>query len=105
MFIPERKLSKHDLKMSLYDLYFAGTETVKTTLSWCMLYLAGHQEIQEKIHEEIDQALGFEKVAKYEDRLRMPYTEATIHEIQRYTAGGTLRGVVRVATRDTKFKG
>lgn len=34
---------------TLLDIYLAGTETVATTLTWAMLYMAGYPDIQEKV--------------------------------------------------------
>lgn len=52
--------------------------------------MAGYPEIQEKVYQEIEQALGSEKEASYEDRSKLPYTEATMHEVLRFSAAFTL---------------
>nr|CAB3235539.1 cytochrome P450 2C42-like [Phallusia mammillata] len=75
--------SESDLRKTVLDFFQAGTETTTTTLKWAVLYVVNNPDIQEKIHAEIDEVLGFDKWPCYEDRLKMPFTEATIMEVQR----------------------
>lgn len=44
--------------------------------------MANHPKIQEKVQEEIDQVIGDRRLSM-EDSTNMPYTEATLAEIQR----------------------
>ncbi|XP_073529227.1 cytochrome P450 2J5-like [Phyllobates terribilis] len=86
------------------DLFMTGTETVTTTLRWALLYLVTFVEIQEKVHMELDTTLLPCDVICYEDRKRLPYTNAVIHEIQRF--GNIVSvGVVRKCMKDTKLHG
>ncbi|XP_032087322.1 cytochrome P450 2J2-like isoform X2 [Thamnophis elegans] len=83
---PERKGSSFEeeqLEVLLFDLINAGTETTSVTLQWAFLYLVAFPEIQEKCWKEIDKILGNKARLKQEDRIRLPYTNAVIHEIQR----------------------
>ena len=63
------------------DLFTAGTETTGTTLLWGMIYMMKKPEVQERVQQEIDEVLGGQQ-ARFEDREKMPYTEACIFEIQ-----------------------
>ena len=66
----------------LFDLFLAGADTTSITLDWAMLYMILNPDVQAKVREELDQNIGSKK-AKMSEKIKTPYTEATIHEIQR----------------------
>jgi len=68
----------------LADLYGAGLETTVTTLNWAVLTMMCHPDIQEKVQKEIQDVIGSERLPNMTDRNQMPYTCATIQELQRY---------------------
>ena len=52
-------------------------ETSSTTLTWALLLLALHPDVQSKCREEIDRVLG-SMPPKKEDAAKMPYVSATL---------------------------
>lgn len=67
------------------DFFLAGSETTASTLRWAVLVMANYPDIQAKIHQEMDDLVGKEKYEfSLSDRERLPYTMATLSEIQRY---------------------
>ena len=48
-----------------------------------MLYMMNHPEVQKKVQKEIDDVIGTERLPAWDDRLRTPYIEATLLEMQR----------------------
>jgi cytochrome P450 len=52
----------------LFDLFGAGSETTTTTLRWFFLYLIHHSDIQQRIHQEIDAVVGYDREPEWGDR-------------------------------------
>lgn len=57
----------------------------------------------EKVHAEIERVLGPDCPPTFEDRKNMPFTNAVIHEVQRFVT--LLPHVPRCTSADTRFKG
>ncbi|VDP10510.1 unnamed protein product [Heligmosomoides polygyrus] len=74
--------SDWQMKMLLLDLFFAGMETTVTTLKWGFLLAVLHPNVQRRVQEELDNECAGTAVT-LADRPRLPYTQATINEIQR----------------------
>ncbi|KAJ6666096.1 hypothetical protein lerEdw1_001000 [Lerista edwardsae] len=69
------------------------------------LWLVGETVVDgEKCQKEMDTILGNNTCLKYEDREKLPYTNAVIHEIQRVSNVVPL-GIPHAPTKDVQFHG
>ncbi|KFP71950.1 Cytochrome P450 2J6, partial [Acanthisitta chloris] len=95
---------EENLIQTIFDLFVAGTETTATTLRWALLYMVLYPDVQEKVQKELDAVLGCSRVISYEDRKKLPYTNAVVHEIQRYS-NILLIALPRQSVKDTELLG
>ncbi|XP_062439648.1 cytochrome P450 1A5-like [Rhea pennata] len=80
------QIPKEKIVNLVNDLFGAGFDTVTTALSWSLMYLVTHPDIQKRIQEEIDQIIGRERRPRLSDRGTLPYTEAFILEMFRHSS-------------------
>ncbi|XP_069489450.1 cytochrome P450 2A13-like isoform X2 [Ambystoma mexicanum] len=100
---PSTEYCMKNLVISVLTLFMAGTETVSTTIKHSLLLIKKHPEIEARILAEIDSVIGRDRLPTIVDRRRMPYTDAVIHEIQRFSDIVPF-GVPHIVIRDTKFR-
>ncbi|XP_077786543.1 cytochrome P450 2J5-like [Podarcis muralis] len=93
-----------NLVQVIFDLFAGGTDTLVATLSWALLFMVAHPDIQEQVQKELGSALSPSKLVCYEDRKRLPYTSAVIKETQRFS-NVILFGAPRVCVDDMNVLG
>ncbi|CAD5222157.1 unnamed protein product [Bursaphelenchus xylophilus] len=96
--------TKEQLRGTAIDLWFAGHDTTSATMSWIVSYLCYHQEIQNKLHDEIDRVISSDRQIRTSDRPDLPYLLAFITEVQRL-ANIVPFNVPRVTTEDVNIDG
>ncbi|XP_005292618.1 cytochrome P450 2J2-like isoform X1 [Chrysemys picta bellii] len=101
---PTATFDEGNLIHTILDFFIAGTESTATTLRWALISLVLHPDVQEKVQKELDAVLGPSQLICYEDRKNLPYTNAVIHEIQRYNCIAPI-GVPRQCVKDTTLLG
>ncbi|XP_071981283.1 cytochrome P450 2G1-like [Engystomops pustulosus] len=100
----ETCFDKTNLVATVFDMFLGGAETTSVTLNFGILHFIKYPEIQEKLHQEIDQVIGRTREPRLEDRNQMPYMNAIIHEVQRISDVLPM-GCIRSATRDVTVRG
>uniref|UniRef100_A0A8C5LAA4 Cytochrome P450, family 2, subfamily ab, polypeptide 1 n=1 Tax=Jaculus jaculus TaxID=51337 RepID=A0A8C5LAA4_JACJA len=83
---PISTFNEENLIQVVIDLFLGGTDTTATTLHWALIYLVHHKSIQERVQQELDEVLGTAQAICYQDRERLPYTRAVLHEAQRLSS-------------------
>ncbi|KAH3835359.1 cytochrome P450 2J2-like [Dreissena polymorpha] len=91
------------LLSTILDLFIAGSDTTSNSLNWCILYLQEYPEVQRKSREEIHEKFG-DRAITWSDRGTLPYTEATLLEIQRLGNIAEM-SIPHVAKQEVTFRG
>ncbi|KAH0624270.1 hypothetical protein JD844_007956 [Phrynosoma platyrhinos] len=84
---PISTFDEENLIHTVMDFFAAGTKTTSVTLLWALLYMTAYPNIQEQVQKEIQGVATPSHKFCYEDRKKLPYTNAVIHEIQRFAGG------------------
>ncbi|XP_071982041.1 cytochrome P450 2A5-like [Engystomops pustulosus] len=101
---PKSEFHKTNLLNSTLQIFFAGVETISTTLTYSLLLLMKYPDVLAKVHQEIDMVIGRDRWPQNQDRNQMPFTDAVIHEIQRFIDLLPM-GLPRKTTKDITFRG
>ncbi|GAB5578632.1 cytochrome P450 2C41-like isoform X2 [Prionailurus iriomotensis] len=109
----QSEFTMDNLIFTVWDVISAGTETTSTTLRYGLLLLLKHPEVTDKnpasqpekpkVQEEIDRVVGRHRSPCMQDRSHMPYTDAVVHEIQRFI-DLIPNSLPHSVTQDTKFR-
>lgn len=101
---PNTEFTMKNLLYTIHNLFIAATESLDTTLRHALLLLLRHPEVEKKLLEEIDNVIGRDRMVNMDDKLNMPYTQAVIHELQRFCDIVPF-SVPHMVTKDTMFRG
>nr|XP_054922660.1 cytochrome P450 2J4-like [Dermacentor andersoni] len=103
----KKTFTRELLTCNASSFFGAGSETVRSAIEWLLLMCAAKPEMQNRIRAEIDVVLGQRGQGSrvlWEDRSRMPYTQAFIWEMTRCEPINPF-GLMRCASEDTKVSG
>ena len=67
----------------MQDLFIAGSETTSSSLASMLFYMILYPEVQKPIQTEIDEIVGRNREVTFEDKSKMPFTDAAIMEVRR----------------------
>lgn len=84
-------------------MIFRGTDTTALLTEWVMAELVLHPEVQTKLRNEINEAVGNKNVTDA-DMGRLTYLQAVVKETLRVHPPGPLLSWARLATSDVQLK-
>ncbi|XP_015919937.1 cytochrome P450 2F2 [Parasteatoda tepidariorum] len=100
---PKTTFNENTLADSASDLFGAGSETVFTSVLWCVYIMAAYPQLQKKVQKEIMDVIGPDRMAELLDQKSMPFTYATILEVLRFVTIVPLN-LLHYTTVDTKIR-
>ncbi|GFV86895.1 cytochrome P450 18a1 [Trichonephila clavipes] len=101
---PNTTFKKEVLEDLSRGFFAAGSDTVRVTVDWMLCICAAYTQVQKRIQAEIDEVVGRERFPTWQDRPRMPYTEACIAELMRWRTIVPLN-LLRYTLQDTELNG
>ncbi|XP_062195043.1 cytochrome P450 78A9-like [Phragmites australis] len=99
------KLSDADMVAVLWEMIFRGTDTVAVVIEWVLARLVLHQDVQRRVHEELDRVVGPCQTVTESDTASLVYLQAVIKEVLRLHPPGPLLSWARLATSDVHVGG
>uniref|UniRef100_A0A667FQH0 Cytochrome P450 family 2 subfamily D member 6 n=1 Tax=Lynx canadensis TaxID=61383 RepID=A0A667FQH0_LYNCA len=101
---PESSFNDENMLMVTADLFLAGMVSTSATLTWALLLMILHPDVQRRVQREIDEVLGPVQRPAMADQTRMPFTMAVMHEVQRFGDLVPL-GMPHMTSRDIEVQG
>ncbi|MCF2150810.1 cytochrome P450 [Desmonostoc muscorum LEGE 12446] len=86
------------------EMMGTGLQPSAPLLRWAILYAIANPDIQAQVQQELDTVVGKERVVRYEDRVKLPFTEACIYELLRHPPHFPF-GLPHATTHDTTING
>lgn len=100
-------MTRDVLRSNASSLFGAGSETLRSSTEWLLMMCAAKPEVQTRIRSEIDSVIGDRGPGSrvlWENRTRMPYTQAFIWETARCEPVNPF-GFMRRAREDVRVSG
>ncbi|CAN4118864.1 unnamed protein product [Withania somnifera] len=98
------KLSEHEIKVFILEIFLAGSETTSSTVEWALTELLRHPETMDKVKTEISKVIGPNRKFEESDIDNLPYMQAVIKESLRLHPPLPFL-IPRETIHDTKFMG
>uniref|UniRef100_J3MZF4 Uncharacterized protein n=1 Tax=Oryza brachyantha TaxID=4533 RepID=J3MZF4_ORYBR len=99
------KLADSDMVAVLWEMVFRGTDTVAVLIEWVLARLVLHQDVQARVHDELNRVVGLDRVVTESDSASLVYLHAVIKEVLRLHPPGPLLSWARLATSDIHVDG
>ncbi|XP_055496932.1 cytochrome P450 1B1 [Leucoraja erinacea] len=84
--LAQEGLSPEHAEGSVTDILGASQDTTSTALSWILFHLIQFPQLQAKLQRDIDQVVGRDRLPRAQDKARLPFLEAFLYEIMRFTS-------------------
>ncbi|CAH1243935.1 CYP1A1 [Branchiostoma lanceolatum] len=81
-----KSLTDTHFRQTIHEIFGVAMDTTMDTMHWSVLLLAAHPEVQEKLAAELDSVVDRDRQPALADRASLPYMEATINEILRFSS-------------------
>ena len=81
-----KKVEEMRIKCTVFNLFNAGTFTSSSSYYSFLNLMIWYPQVQRKLQEEVDRLVGPNRKVTLNDRQNMPYTQATVLELLRYTS-------------------
>ncbi|PHT71045.1 Cytochrome 76A2 [Capsicum annuum] len=98
------KLSEHQMKVFILEMFLAGSETTSSSVEWALTELLRHPEAMDKVKREISEVVGPNRKFEESDIDNLPYMQAVIKESLRLHPPLPFL-IPRETVQDTKFMG
>ncbi|NJM74221.1 MAG: cytochrome P450 [Scytonema sp. RU_4_4] len=86
------------------EMMGSGTQPVSPIIGWAILYMIAYPDVQNFVQRELDKVIGKEKQVRFEDRAKLPFTQACMYEILRH-APYFPTAIPHATTTDTTING
>ena len=96
--------SIEDVESLMVNVFNAGSHPTSSFISWFILYMVVNEDVQKKIHAELDRVVGRDRLPSSKDIPNLHYLQATICEVMRHSSFTPI-SLPHSAIRDTTIKG